>query len=277
MSDNKKEITRYHLENKMLIGYRDDHTMFWLKTDKDYREPDKDELNVLAAGKAWIDKKSDTTILDFPTSDEAEIHNLEKEFLQSPDSIKPYAESDFYVLLDDCLPNKPILDNNQLSDCLDHIDHYYDLPENTEGFILNEDTFIRKDNEIGKLYFIKFSEFSNKDLENDRFGWIKAARKYLCFPSDEDLIPGLGFFRKESYGDAWIDEENDLLVLGPVEHQDVVALGTCYDTRVCSYLRIYSKWDQTPCWIDIESGMKSTPFDYKAYHFYILDKYTLVA
>jgi hypothetical protein len=266
--------SRYYFGEKMLIGYRNDNTLYWLKTDKDYWKPDKGELNVLVAGKARIDEKSDTTILDFPTSDEVEIHNLEKEFLQSSGLITQYKETNYYVLLGDCLPNKPIIIDCQLTDAItDFIDPDYELPENMEGYVLNEDTFLRKNNETGKLYYLKFNDVTKNDFDNDRFGWIKAARAYFSYPSDEELLFELRGFRKESYGDAWIDENNDVLVLGPIYDQRIEILDNYFHDRMCSYLGIYSEWDQTQGWIDIESGLNKNPFDYKVNYFRMLEKY----
>jgi len=292
--------SRYYFGEKMLIGYRNDNTLFWLKTDKNnwepdvgyrndlilywlnsenYLEPNKREFNVLEAGKAWIDKKTDTTILDFPTSDEDEIHNLKKEFHQSSGLITQYKETDYYVLLGDCLPNRPIKIDCQLNDAItDFIDPDYELPEHMEGYVLNEDTFLRKNNETGKLCYIKFNEFTKNDFENDRFGWIKAAREYISsecstFPSDEDLYSELKCYRKESYGDAWIDEKNDVLVLGPIKDQRIDILDNNFYDRMCSYLGIYSEWNRTRGWIDIESGLNKNPFNFKVHYFRMLEKY----
>jgi hypothetical protein len=301
--------SRYYFGEKMLIGYRNDNTLFWLKTDKNnwepdirekywepgneyrddrtlywlnnenYMEPDKGEFNVLEAGKAWIDEKTDTTILDFPTSDEDEIHNLKKEFYQSSGLITQYKETDYYVLLGDCLPNRPIKIDCQLTDAItDFIVPDYELPENMEGYVLNEDTFLRKNNETGKLCYIKFNEFTKNDFDNDRFGWIKAAREYYSSeyytaPSDEEIMSNLKCFKKESYGDAWIDEKNDVLVLGPIKDQRIDILDNNFYDRMCSYLGIYSEWNRTQGWIDIESGLNKNPYNFKVNYFRVLEKY----
>jgi len=300
MHDKKKEFSRYYLGEKILIGHRDNHTLFWLKTDKNnwepgneekywqpgneyrddrtlywinnenYWESDKSEFNVLEAGKAWIDEKTDTTILDFPTSDKVEINNLKKEFLQSSGWISHYKESNFYVQLSECSRNSP---EKTKKGPINYIDDDYELPEHLEGYVLNENTFLIKNYETGELHYLKFSEFSENDFENDRFGWIKSAREYFAFPSDEELMSRLEWFRKESYGEAWIDGKNNVLVLGPVNKQEIEALDHNYDERISSYLGLYSEWDQTKIWIDIESGFNRNPFDYKLNYFYLLEKY----
>jgi len=281
MKKNEDTIRRYGLGEKMLIGYRDDHTLFWLKTDKNYWNPKTDKLNVLEAGKAWIDEKSDTTILDFPTSDEVEIHNLEKEFLQDIEWTTHYKESDYYVQLAECTRNSP---EKTKIEPTDYIDHKYDLPEYMEGYVLNDYTYLRKNIETGKLYYLKFSEFSEKDFENDRFGWIKAAREYFSFPTDEEeehfsllsdekLLFELSGFYKESNGYAWIDEKNDVLVLGPINHQSIEISDNYYWDRLSSYSGLYSEWNQTQSWIDIESGLNKNPFNYRVRYFHMLEKF----
>ena len=266
----KEGISRYYLGEKLLIGYRDDNTLFWLRTDKDYWDPKSDALNVLEAGKAWIDEKSDTTILDFPITDGVEIQGLSKEFIQSSGRMSHYKESDYYVQLSECLRHRRI---NTEIETIDDVDHDYELPEHIDGYILDEDTFLRRDNETRKLYYIKFTEFSENDIENDRFGWVKAAREFFSISSDEKLLSELKCFRKESYGDAWVDEKNDVVVLGPVYEQEPEVLDNYFADRVCSYLGLYSEWNQTQSWIDIESAIKSNPFNYRVNYFHLLEKY----
>ena len=273
MSNNKEQISRYHLGEKLLIGYRDDHTLFWLITDKDYWNPKTDQLKVLEGGIAWIDKKYDTTILDFPVLDNVEIHRLENEFIQSNDVISHYKESDYFVRLSECprfSPMKPKDDSIHFS--YGHIGKDYKLPEHFEGYVLNEETFLRKDCKTGKLGYLKFSEFTVDDIINDRFGWIRAARQYFSISSDEYLIDDLQWFLKESYGDAWINEQNDVIVLGPICGQRVEVADNYFTNRICTYLEHYSEWNQTKHWIDIESGLKRNPFDYRVNYFYMLEK-----
>ena len=71
------------------------------------------------------------------------------------------------------------------------------------------------------LLILKFSEFNKTDFEVDRFGWVKAARKFFSISSDEDLLTELKGRWKESYGDAWIDKKKEVLVLGPAQDQTI--------------------------------------------------------
>ena len=288
---------RYYLGENTLIGYRDDRTLYWLKTDKNNLEPDtgyrdnltlfwfkgiryywetdKGELNVLEAGKAWIDKKSNTTILDFPTSDEVEIHNLKKDFLQSSGWISHYKASDYYVQLSECSQNSP---EKTEKVPVDFIVSDIELPEHLEGYILNDFTFLIKNKETGKFYYFKFNNFSKNDFENDRFGWIKAAREYISSkystaPSDEEIMSYLKCFKKESYGDAWIDEKKNVLVFGPIYDQRIEIRDNYFWDRISTFLGKYSEWNQTQSWIDSESGLNKNPFNYKVNNFYQLEKY----
>lgn len=272
MKNKNEGISRYHLGERLLIGYRNDHSLFWLRTDKDYWKPKKDELNVLEAGKTWIDKKSDTTVLDFPITDEAEMHRLQNEFIQGNgnDWIFDYKETDYYVNLAECLRSGP--EKPEEPPC-EWIDPDYELPDHIDGYILDGNTFLRKNNETGELYYIKFTEFSDKDIENDRFGWIKAAKEFFSISSDEELLYELKGFRKESYGNAWIDEVRNVVVLGPVHEQRPEFLDNYYHNRIISYSALYVGWNKTKYWTDIESGLKRNPFDYKVNFFYMLDKY----
>ena len=271
--DKKKECHRYYLGKNILIGCKGENTFFWIKDDKEYWNPDKGKLNVLKSGKAWIDKQSDTTILDFPTSDRNEMRNSIKLFIQSSDTISRYAETDFYVQLADCIPNKPMMLNFSSSDYSDLIDHDYEIPEHQEGYVLNDNTFLRNNTKTGELYYVKFSSFTDIDFEVDRFGWVKAAREFFSFESDDDLISELKYYQKESYGKAWIDKKNDVLVLGPVDSQEIEIKDNYFDERLCSYLCLYSEWNQTNRWIDIESGITSNPFNWKVNYYYLLEKY----
>jgi len=268
MSINKKGIERYSLGKKILIGRRDNDTLFWLKTDKYYRNPKTDKLNVLEAGKAWIDEESNTLILDFPASDEAVIQKLAKEFLQGTDYIAYYGRTDYYVQLSECSRQRPIKKNDEPAG---YIDHDYVLA-NIEGYILNKDTFLRKNVETGELFYVKFTDYSMNDIENDKFGWIKSAKQFFSISSDEDLLYELGEFKNESCGNAWIDKKNDVVVLGPIYEQRPEASDTHFDNRIYSYLGLYSEWNQTQRWIDIESGMRSNPIDFKFRYFYMLYK-----
>ena len=237
MSDKKKGISRYRLGERILIGYRDDDTIFWIKTDEDYWNTGKNNLNVLEAGKAWIDKKSDTTILDFPTTDGYELQKISNDFLGGSDWLTPYKETDYYVNLMECLRSIPEKPDDPPCEW---IDPYYELPEHIDGYILDKNTFLRRNNETGKLYYIKVTEFSENDIENDRFGWVKAARKFLSVASDEELLSDLKGFMKESYGDAWIDENNDVVVLGPVHEQEPEIIDNFYVDRLSTYYVLYS-------------------------------------
>ena len=268
MTENK--ISRYHLGEKLLIGYRDDQTLFWLRNDKDYWTPKKGVLNVLEAGKAWIDEKSETTILDFPIAYESEILQLKNEFIHNSNLLTPYKESDYYVSLIECLPRSP---KRPYDPPCEWIDPEYDFPEHLDGYVLDEDTFLRQNNETGELYYIKFTDFSENDFEDDRFGWIKAARKFFRFDSDEDLASELKCWKKESYGNAWIDKKNDVVVLGPVKDQMIEVLDNYYADRIFSYVGLSSEWNKTKFWTDIESGLKSNPFNWKVHYFYLTEKY----
>lgn len=276
MNNVKDGISRYHLGEKLLIGYRDDHTLFWLRNDKDYWDPKTDELKVLDAGKAWIDKKSDTTILDFPITDDDEIHRLKNEYIKrnSNDWILHYRETDYYVQLTECSRFNPMKNRTQSKYySYANIDHDYELPAYMEGYILDEDIFLRKNNQTGDLYYIKFTEFSKNDIENDRFGWVKAAREFFSISSDEELLSELECYRKESYGNAWIDEKNDVVVLGPVYEQKPEILDNYFADRICTYSSIYSEWNKTKSWTDVESGLKSNPFNWKVEYFFLTEKY----
>lgn len=271
MNKNEETISRCYLGENTLIGYRDDHTLFWLRTDQNYWKPDKGEFNVLEAGEAWINEKTNTTILDFPILDEVEINNLKQEFVQGDDGLSHYGETDYYVQLTNCLRNSPIKPENQSSK---QIDHDYDLPENMEGYVLNENTFLRKNIDTCELTYLKFTEFSMNDIENDSFGWIKAAREFLSFPSsDEELLTKLNGFVKQSYGDAWIDENEDVVILGPVCNQEIDFLDHYFYESIDSYLGLYSEWNQTKSWIDIESGVHKNPVNFRLNYFYLIEKF----
>jgi len=270
MSEKKKGISRYRLGEKILIGYRNDDSLFWLRDENNNFNPEDDKLNVVEAGRAWVDEKSNTTVLDFPITDEEKVNQLANEFLRGNDCLNPYIESDYYVQLANCERRLPIQPEHQE---IEYIDHDYDLPEDIEGYILNEDTFVRKDTKTEKIFYVKFLKFTMNDFENDRFGWVKAARRYYSCTSDEELLSELEGFRKESYGEAWIDQENDVLVLGTVVEQEPEILDNYFADRIFTYLGTYSIWNQTRYWIDIESGTKNNPFDYKTRYFYALEKY----
>ena len=98
------------------------------------------------------------------------------------------------------------------------------------------------------------------DFKIDRFGWVKTARKYFSCASDAELFLDLTGYAKESTGEAWIDEKNDVLVLGPASGQTPENFDNFFFDRVLWYLGTFPKWNKTQYWIDIESGLKDNPF-----------------
>ena len=270
--EKKFELCRYYLGEGILIGHRDDDTMFWLKTNDIDFHSDVKELDIVEAGKAWIDEQSDTTILEFPTKDKEEFNKLANEFFQRKNRISDYIKSEFYVPLANCVRSIPIeLDHKSI----DYNGYHHNIPEYTEGYILNEDTFLMKNTETGEFSYTKFSKFTMNDFKVDRFGWVKTARKYYSCASDAELFLELRGYAKESTGEAWIDEKNDVLVLGPVSGQTPENFDNFFFDRVLWYLGTFPKWNQTQYWIDIESGLKDNPFDKQAIFFGILDKYMM--
>jgi hypothetical protein len=256
MKNKEIEISKYRLGSNILIGYRSDSTLFWLRTDQDNCNLYKGPFQVVEGGKAWIDEESNLTVLDFPTKDKESLSKLKREFLQGREWLFQYPGTDYFVNLSECPLNE-----------VTNIERYWpenespyenEILKNFDGYIISNGIYLRKNIKTNEMYYFEFSEYTMEDVLEDRFGWIKPAREYSCIESDTELLKWLGNYQKESYGSAWIDEATGILVLGPVKEQQPEMVDNFFWGRLDEYRETYSDWKDTKYWVEIEANRKKT-------------------
>lgn len=266
MKKNVEKFKKSFIGNDLKIGTRPDGTMFWLRNTSKNSSDEKDFI-ALEGGSAWVDKKTDTTILSFPTKNHVVIEEMKDEFNGNPGMTLDYTGSEYYVQLSECELNKPLTVGR-----LGHIGsggHYKDRKLEGTGYIIDEDTFVRKNPDDGKLFFVKYSDFTQEDYAQDRFGWISALKRLCPDKSDEELLQRLQEdFIKESYGDIWIDEENGVLVLGPVVEQPPENLDEYHGEHISKLHDSLPLWEKTKYWIEVNPSLKRTPVNGKMFYWW---------
>jgi len=53
----------------------------------------------------------------------------------------------------------------------------------------------------------------------------------------------------------------------------IEVLDNYFADRLFSYVGLSSEWNKTKFWTDIESGLKSNPFNWRVHYFYLTEKY----
>lgn len=264
MKKQEEKFEKSCIGNDLKIGTRPDGSMFWLKTDGKKLSKGEDYA-FLEGGTAWIDKKTDTTILSYPTNNSESFKKMKKEFCEQSGWALAYTGSEYYAILSECELNVPTIigDHGPLGTD----DYYKDSEYEDTGYILGENTFVLKNSNDGKLFYLQYSDYSKDDFYKDRFGWINALKRLFPDKSDEELFERLYVdFMKESYGDLWIDEENSVLVLGPIVEQPPEILDEYLGEHISKLYNSLPLWDKTKYWTEIDPNLKRTPVSGKMFY-----------
>ena len=255
------------LEENLLIGKREDETLFWLKTEGENHgiTVEGKDVNAVEGGYAWVDKDADTLVIGYPTKDPDALLRLKAEFVEHGDSIEDFTGSVYFVQLSECGLNVPWTEDHPV--LMEYTERTDPGRMKKDCWMLDDLTFVRQDSESGELLYIKYSEYTEKEFYEDRFGWVNALRRYHSDMPDKILLDELkNGFVKESHGVAWIDKENDVLVLGPAHDIRPEMRDNFHWDGLFESHNTFSVWDQTVHWVEADSKMKRVPVNWQIHH-----------
>lgn len=266
MSEMKCETQKYRIGNNILIGRREDGSLFWLKIEDEKIRfaAEGYEVTAVEGGKVIHDKGADTTILDYPTKDRDILSSIQNEYFESCDEISNYADTAYLIELsgcelhevtkNDCSEYEAYMKDNQHKLCHD---------ENI-GYVLDDVTFINVDQETGDLSYLQFSDFTDKACREDRFCWVEPHKRIIPEATDEEIFEQLKIgFVQETYGKAWIDKENNVLVLGPAHDIRPEIIDNYFHDRLWEHYKVLPIWDRSKYWISAESKLERTDVFWK--------------
>lgn len=261
MANKNTKFERYFIGEDLRIGKRPDGSMFWLLTG-DHEPPQARDITVIEGGSAWVDEKSKTTIFSFPTKDPKILSSLQAEYLKIKESVREYSDSEYFVHLSECELREPVKnDQRDLAQINGDTD---EKPDKNSGYVLDDYTFVRESDDNEGLNYVQYSGYTKEDFDEDRLGWIKVLRRLYPNRNDNELLQGLKkYFVKESRGEAWVDNENGVLVLNPVELQPPENADEYFLKHLKFRRDSYPVWNQTKYWIHAETKLERTYNDWK--------------